>query len=207
MVDRLNMDTIFSIREAAERVRRSRATLQRWDRTGVLVASRTPTNRRFYTRAQLDNFLGVNLPVEKKKIVAYCRVSSQAQRPDLKNQRSIVVDFCKVKGFANVEHIEEIGGGLNFKRPLFLKLIDSVISGEVSHLVVAHRDRLARFGFQLIQHLCQEHDCELLVIDDEKVSPEQEMIQDMLAIVHCFSARLCGLRNYRKALKKALVTK
>ena len=117
------------------------------------------------------------------------------------------MDFCTAKGFSNVEYLEEIGGGLNFKRPVFLKLVDSVISGEVSHLVVAHRDRLARFGFSLLQHLCLEHGCELLVIDDEKVSPEQEMIQDMLSIVHCFSARLYGLRNYRKALKKAMISK
>ncbi|MCL0103948.1 recombinase family protein, partial [Dehalococcoidia bacterium] len=83
-------------------------------------------------------------------------------------------------------------------------LIDAIIAGNVETLVIAHKDRLCRFGFELIEHLCKTHGCDLLVMNMESLSPEQEMIQDMLAIVHCFSARLYGLRNYRKALKKAL---
>ena len=71
-------------------------------------------------------------------------------------------------------------------------------------LVVAHQDRLARFGFALLQHLCRKHGCELLVLNTEQVSPEQEMVQDLMAITHCFSSRLDGLGNYRRALKEAL---
>jgi len=109
-----------------------------------------------------------------------------------------------MKGIANVEFIEEIGGGLNFKRPKFLALVDSIISKEISMLILAHKDRLARFGFDLLKHLCSKHGCELLVLNTEQVSPEQEMVQDLMAITHCFSSRLYGLRNYRKALKAAL---
>jgi predicted site-specific integrase-resolvase len=136
--------------------------------------------------------------------VAYLRVSSQSQRPDLKNQRNVVEAFCLARGLANVEFIEEIGGGLNFKRKQFLTLIDDIVAGDVSQLVLAHKDRLARFGFDLLAHLCQRHDCELLVINSEKLSPEQEMVQDLMTVVHCFSSRLYGLRNYKKALKDAL---
>src|SRR5205807_2970093 len=96
------------------------------------------------------------------------------------------------------------GGGLNFKRPKFTALVDSVVADEVAMLVVAHKDRLARFGFELLQHLCRKHGCELLVLNTEKVSPEQEMVQDLMAITRCFSSRLYGLRNYRRALKEAL---
>lgn len=70
--------------------------------------------------------------------------------------------------------------------------------------MIAHKDRLARFGFELIEHLCKTHDCKLVVMDNESLSPEQDLIREMLAVVHCFSARLYGLHNYRKALQKAL---
>ena len=124
-------------------------------------------------------------------------------RPDWKKQRRIVEEFAIAKGIANLEFIEEIGGGLNFHRPKFTALVDSVVADELAIVVVAHQDRLARFGFELLEHLCRKHG-ELLVLNTEKVSPEQEMVQDWMAITHDFSSRLYGLRNYRRALKEAL---
>lgn len=185
-------------------LRRSVHTLQRWDREGTLPAQRTATERRVYSKEKLLDFLGVRPDASSRQAFAYCRVSSQAQRPGLKNQRNAVQEFCAVRGLANVEIIEEIGGGLNFKRKEFLRLVDTIVADGASVLVLAHKDRLARFGFELLAHLCHEHKCELLVIDAEKLSPEQEMVQDLMTIVHCFSSRLYGLRNYRAALKKAL---
>ena len=100
--------------------------------------------------------------------------------------------------------MEEIGGGLNFKRKKFLALFDRILSGEVQTLVIAHKDRLARFGFDFLAYLCKPSHYELLVLNTEKLSPEQEMVQDLMTITHCFSARLYGLRTYRKDIKKAL---
>src|SRR5216110_2725433 len=111
---------------------------------------------------------------------------------------------CHRQRYCQPGVIEEIGGGLNFKRPKFTALVDSVVADEVAMLVVAHKDRLARFGFELLQHLCRKHGSELLVLNTEKVSPQQEMVQDLMAITDCFSSRLYGLRNYRRALKEAL---
>lgn len=178
--------------------------MQMLDRTGVLPAHRTSTGQRYWLRSELDAYLGRTAVAVPRKHVAYCRVSSQAQRPDLRNQRRIVEDFCVARGLENVEYIEEIGGGLNFKRPKFTALIDSIVGGEVATLVLAHKDRLVRFGFELVRHLSVRHGCELLVINTEQVSPEQEMVQDLMAITHCFSSRLYGLRNYKKALRAAL---
>jgi predicted site-specific integrase-resolvase len=194
----------LSLGEAAKYLSRHPKTLQGWDRENVLPAKRSPGGRRYYSKRDLDAFLGKTTAAPPKVAVAYCRVSSQAQRPDLKNQRAVLEDFCLAKGMANVEYIEEIGGGLNFKRPKFLALIDRIDADEVGQLVVAHGDRLTRFGLDLLKHLCEAHGCELLVLNTEKLSPEQEMVQDLMAITHCFSARLYGLRNYRKALKEAL---
>ena len=116
----------------------------------------------------------------------------------------MVEQFCVARGLANVEFIEEIGGGLNFKRKQFLTLVDRISDGEVSQLILAHKDRLARFGFDLLEHMCNRNDCKLLVINSEQLSPEHEMVQDLMTIVHCFSSRLYGLRNYKRALKDAL---
>ena len=200
-----NMGTL-NVKQAAEYLGRAVKTLQRWDREDILVPSgRTPTNRRVYTREQLDGFLGQRCEVPRPtRVIVYCRVSSKAQKPDLKNQRQTLEGFCAARGLAGIEYIEEVGGGLNLLRPKFLELMSSVEHGEVLTLVVAHKDRLCRFGFEWFSLFCKQHGCDLVVLNNETLSPEQEMVQDLLAIVHCFSARLYGLRNYRKALKVAL---
>ncbi len=192
----------YSLKEVALLFKKDVKTIQRWDREGKLVAKRTPTNRRFYTEEQVNEFIG--FPLEAKKKVAYLRVSSQSQKPDLKNQRIVVENFCLAKGLSNVEYVEEIGGGLNFKRKKFIILMDSISKGGVSHLIIAHKDRLVRFGYDWFEHFCKVNGCEILILNVEKLSPEQEMVQDLMTIVHCFSSRLYGLRNYKKSLKKSL---
>lgn len=203
---RINDSSAMTVSEAARYVGRTVRTLQRWDREGTLTPeSRTNTNRRVYSKAQLDAFLGRKHELLfATRIVAYCRVSSAAQKPDLKNQRATLETFAAARGLADVEFIEEVGGGLNFERKKFLALVDAIVAGEVKTLILAHKDRLARFGFPLLQHLCASRGCELLVLNNETLSPEQEMVQDLMTITHCFSARLYGLRNYRKKLKEAL---
>ena len=194
----------LTISEAATFLNRHIKTLQGWDRTGVLKAYRSPTNRRYYEEEQLRAFAGIPQEVTPRKLVAYCRVSSQAQKSDLRNQVQIVQEYCKSILFEKAEIIEEIGGGLNLKRKKFLALIDAINNKEIRGLVVAHKDRLSRFGFELIQHLCVKNKVSLYVIDRKEASPEQEMVEDLMAITHCFSARLYGLRNYRKALASAI---
>ena len=114
---------MLTVGEAAKVVGRCVKTMQRWDREGVLVAKRGSTGRRYYEQEQIDQWLGKKQEHVPRICLAYCRVSSQAQKPDLKNQRDVLTQFCVARGLANVEYIEEIGGGLNFKRPAFLKLI------------------------------------------------------------------------------------
>ena len=179
-------------------------TLQRWDRDGKLKpASRTPGNRRLYTQEQLNTLLH-RQSATQRVTVAYLRVSSQAQKPDLANQRKALEQFCIAKGLPVDEWLTEIGGGLNFKRPKFLALVDRILQGEIATLVIAHKDRLARFWYHLLVHLCEAQGCHIVVLNTESLSPEQEMVQDLMTITHCFSARLYGLRNYRKAMEKAL---
>jgi putative resolvase len=178
-------------------------TLQKWDRDGKLIPSRTPTNRRVYNDEHLRVLRGLAVDQDRKTVV-YMRVSSQAQKPDLKNQRDALEQFCLSRGYAVDEWVEEIGGGLNFKRKKFLSIVSAITTGKIERLVIAHKDRLARFGFDLLLHLAGENSCEIVVLNTESLSPEQEMVQDLMTITRCFSARLYGLRNYRKALRKAV---
>ena len=188
----------------AKRVGVSVKTLQKWDRMGVLPAKRTITNRRYYTDEDLAAALRLPRVQKERLTVAYCRVSSQAQKPDLANQRRVLEAFCTQRNIEVDEWMLEVGGGLNFKRKQFLSLVDAILEGQVERVILAHQDRLARFGYQLLVHLCETHQCELLVMNTEELSPEQELVQDLITITHGFSSRLYGLRNYRKALKKAI---
>lgn len=200
------MERRYPIGEAAKALGVTVKTMQRWDRQGKLVPdSRSGSNRRLYSESQVAEFAGIARQAETpQKDVAYCRVSSHAQRPDLANQRKVLEEFTVAKGLANVAFIEEVGGGLNFKRPKFLKLMDAIGRGEIRQLLIAHTDRLTRFGFDWFAHYAKTHGCEILVLNQERLSPEQEMVQDLVTITHCFSSRLYGLRSYKQQLKKAL---
>jgi predicted site-specific integrase-resolvase len=192
----------YNVSEFARLVRRSVKTLQRWDREKSLIAYRNPQGRRYYTQQQLDSFLGV-IP-HAKRVLVYVRVSTQAQKPDLLNQRQALEQFCITQGHGNPEFIQEIGGGLNFKRKKFLEIMDAVGSGQVSHLIVAHKDRLVRFGFDWFSHYCEQHGCQIVLLNAETLSPEEEMVNDLMSIVHCFSSRLYGLRKYKKTIAEVL---
>jgi putative resolvase len=188
----------------AKRVGVSVKTLQKWDRIGVLPAKRTITNRRYYTDEDLAAALRLPRVQKERRTVAYCRVSSPAQKPDLANQRRVLEAFCTQRNIEVDEWMMEVGGGLNFKRKQFLSLVDAIVEGQVERVILAHQDRLTRFGYQLLVHLSETHQCELMGLNTEELSPEQELVQDLLTITHCFSSRLYGLRNYRKALQKAI---
>lgn len=192
---------------AAKRLGVTVKCMQRWEREGRLIpAGRTATNRRVYTVEQIAKHQGLRLTggQEATRVVAYCRVSSAAQKPDLRNQRRVLEEFCVAKGMANVEFIEEVGGGLNFNRKKFLSLMCDIGMRQIKILVLAHRDRLTRFGFEWFEHYARHNGCEILVLNQERLSPEQEMVQDLMTIVHGFSSRLYGLRNYKRKLREAL---
>lgn len=110
--------------------------------------------------------------------------------------------YCLAGAIAVDEWIKEVGGGMNFKRKQFLHLLDRIQRGEISKVLIAHKDRLVRFGFDLLKHLALEQGCEIVVVNQETLSPEQEMVEDLLAIVHTFSCRLYGIRKYKKQLKE-----
>jgi putative resolvase len=195
---------MYTPAQFAKKVNVSVKTIQKWDRLGILPAKRTITNRRYYTDEDLAAALRLPRVPKERRTIAYCRVSSQAQKPDLANQKRLLEHYCRERTIQVDEWITEIGGGMNFKRKHFLRLVDAIVEGSVERVVLAHQDRLARFAYSLLAHLCETHQCELVVMNMQQVSPEQELVQDLITITHCFSSRLYGLRNYRKALEKAI---
>jgi predicted site-specific integrase-resolvase len=191
---------IYSPREFAQLVGRTTQTLRRWEREGILRAYRTPTNRRYYTQQQYQELMGI--PPSGRTVIAYCRVSNATQVQELKNQKAALEQFCIASGRVVSEWLEEVGSGLNFKRKQFVQLMKRVEKGEVGEIIVAHKDRLVRFGFDWFEQFCEGHGTALTVINAESLSPDEEMAQDLLAIVHNFSSRLNGLRKHEKTIKQ-----
>jgi len=116
-------------------------------------------------------------------------------------------DFCQRQGFKVDEWIEEVGSGLNYQRKQFNRIMEEIELGRVQRLIIAHQDRLVRFGFEWFAAFCARHGTDLVVVNGDTLSPEQELVQDLLSIVHVFSARLYGLRSYKKVLRDAALQK
>ncbi|GHO72943.1 hypothetical protein KSD_07140 [Ktedonobacter sp. SOSP1-85] len=190
---------MYLVAQFAKQVGVSVKTLQRWDREGRLKAKRTLSGRRYYNEADLATALNLPQRPAARRTIASCRVSSPAQRPDLQNQRGALSNYAASKQLVVDDWILEIGGGLNVERKRFLTLVDAIVAGEVERVLIAHQDRLARFGFALIKHLCETHHTELVVMNTETLSPQQELVQDVMSMLHCFSSRLYGLRHSRNA--------
>ena len=197
---------IYKPREFGALINRSVKTLQRWDYEGRLKAHRTPQNRRYYTHDQYLEYIGQKATEEKNTIV-YIRVSSGTQKPDLKNQMAALEQFCAARGYAVAQWMQDIGSGLNYKRKQFNELMEKVERGEVSRIVIAHKDRLVRFGFEWFERFCKNHGTKVIAMNNESLSPEEEMTRDMLSIVHCFSSRLYGLRKYKKNITAMITEK
>jgi putative resolvase len=197
------MEKYYRVSEFAERIGKSSSTLRRWDREGRLVARRTPSGHRYYTNEDLYRAFGIEKPEPERQNIVYCRVSSRGQLDDLQSQVKAMEMFCLGAGIPIDELIKEVGGGMNFRRKKFLALVERIEQGEVGRLVIAHKDRLVRFGFDFFEWFAGRHGCKIIVANQETLSPQQEMVQDLMSIIHCFSSRLYGLRSYKKKIKEA----
>lgn len=121
---------------------------------------------------------------------------------ELNHQVTAMEEFCRGQGLAVDEWVKETGGGLNFKRKKFLKIMRQIRLGEIEKLVIAHKDRLARFAFDFIEEFASWYGCKIIVANQESLSPQQEMVEDLMSIIHCFSCRPYGLRSYKKQIRK-----
>ncbi|MBS0015167.1 MAG: IS607 family transposase [Arthrospira sp. SH-MAG29] len=169
-------------------------TLRRWDSNGSIETIRTLAGQRRYN---VEPYSAANSGSDKRKVVIYARASSRAQQSDLNRQVAALSNL-----YPEAEVVSEIGGGLNFKGKKMLALLGHQLSGDVGMVVVAHQDRLARWGWDLFRWLCKQNRCSLMVLNETSLSREPEMVEDILAILHCFSSRLYGRSKYKTQVKE-----
>ena len=176
-------------RKAAERLGLHPQTLRRYARQGKINFYLNSGGQRHY---DVDSYLRGKADPET---ICYCRVSSPKQRGDLQRQIAQMREL-----FPTARIVTDIAGGLNWKRKGLVSILERLHHGDKLQVVVAHRDRLARFGFELIQWLVEQNGGSILVLNQPDASPESELTEDLLSILHTFSCRLHGLRRYKTAI-------
>ena len=190
----------YKPKEFAELLNVSVLTLQRWDNAGKLKAFRTPTNRRYYTYEQYQKYMGItNL---NKKTVIYTRVSTSNPKDDLKNQVEFLKQYVNGKGIIVDTVIEDYGSGLNYNRKQWNKLIDECMTNEIGTIIITHKDRFVRFGFDWFEKFLNKFGVKFIIVNNESLSPQEELVQDIISILHVFSCRIYGLRKYEKKIKE-----
>ena len=197
-------DKIYKPNEFAKLLGVSVRCLQRWDNDGKLTAFRSPTNRRFYTHTQYLNYMGIgdtSNNVNSRKIVIYARVSSRSQKDDLNNQIEFLKTFANAKGLIVDNIISDIASGLNFNRKNWNQLLLDCQENKIKTIIIAHKDRFVRFGFDWFSNYLKSLGVNIIIVNNDKLSPEEELVQDLISIIHVFSDRIYGLRKYNKEIK------
>ncbi|MDA8095441.1 MAG: IS607 family transposase [Betaproteobacteria bacterium] len=184
-----------SIHEAAEFLGVAAQTLRRWEREGKLIPDeRTPGGRQRYDLARLrpDQF---HAEEASRRTIAYARVSSHDQKDDLERQKQVLERYCARQGWT-FEVIADLGSGMNYHKKGLTRLLDAVIDGESGRLVITHRDRLLRFGAELVFAICEAKNVEVVILNQgEDTTFEEDLAKDVLEIITVFSARLYGSRS------------
>jgi len=203
------MDKLLSISKAAQLLGVSESTLRRWEKEKRLVPSeRTAGNQRRYRIGTLRPET-LRLEPSPKTTIIYCRVSSKDQKADLERQRELLELFCSSNGW-KYEVISDLGSGMNYHKKGLRKLMDGILQGQVGRLIVTHKDRLLRFGAELVFSLCEAKGVEVVILNQGKDSSfEEDLAQDVLEIITVFSARLYGSRSRKnqkmiEQMKKAV---
>ena len=128
-------------------------------------------------------------------------MSTHGQKDDLNNQIDFIRQYANAKGIILDEIITDIGSGLNYNRKKWSQLLEDVMGNNVDTIFITYKDRFIRFGYDWFERLCKMHNTEIVVLNNVETSPEKEMIDDVISIIHVFSCRLYGLRKYKSKLR------
>ncbi len=197
----MHMSSLVSIGIAASEMGVHPDTLRRWERQGKIEpVERTPGGRRRYDLAQLRHLAPRNASPSSRTTIAYARVSTAGQKDDLMRQVALLESYCAAQGWS-YEVISDVGSGLNYHKRGLRQLISRICSGDVGRLVIAHKDRLLRFGSELVFALCEHFSSEVVIVNaSEESSFEDDLANDVIDIVTVFSARLYGSRSHKNKL-------
>ena len=193
----------YTIHEVSKILGVSAQTLRNWDKLGKLKPNhKSPNGYRYYSENDLNALL--NVKSQTGKTVGYCRVSSPKQRDDLERQEENMKIYLLSQGNP-FEIISDIGSGINYKRKGLQELIKGMANRSISKVVVLYKDRLTRFGFELIEYIAELYGCEIEVIDTTEKTQQEELVEDLVQIITVFSCKLQGKRgNKAKKMIKEL---
>ena len=187
------MDDYITPKEAREKFKVSTSSLRRWDEEGVLRAIRSISNRRRYNIQDLKMLIGWDTDNVQKQSVCYARVSSKKQTDDLERQK----EYLQSK-YPNHRIITDVGSGLNWKRKGLQTILELSMQGNLQEVVVAHRDRLCRFAWELIEWIFGKNGTKVTVCGEEQEQTDsKELADDIISIIHIYSCREMGRRKYK----------
>ena len=186
----------LSICEAAKRLGIATTTLRGWDNDGKIKSERTDGGHRRYDEDEVNRLLGVSNKLPRQTIL-YGRVSTAARKNNLESQIQVLQLFCAAHGWT-YHTITDIGSGLNYKNKGLLELIKLIETNQVERLIINYKDRLLRFGSEIIFEMCRYHGTEVIILtEDEDRTYEKELVDDVLSVITVFSARLYGSRSHK----------
>lgn len=188
----LNMSKYVGGKEASEKLGVHQRTLYQWEKKGWIHTMRTKGGKRLY---DIGTYLEENEEHNKKVNVCYVRVSTVGQKGDLERQ----IKYMKKK-YPNHKIIKDIGSGINLNRRGLNKIIDMAIEGKINEVVIAYKDRLARFGYDMIERIIEKYSGGRIKIINKTKEKEkkEEVIEDVLQIMNVFVAKINGMRKYNK---------
>ena len=191
------MDRYVGIGEAAQALGVSITTLRRWEADGKLAAEHTAGGHRRYDLTKLRPEMYHAAADAARKTIAYARVSSDDQKADLERQKQVLELYCARQGWT-FEVIADLGSGMNYRKKGLKRLLDDVVEGRIGRLVITHKDRLLRFGAELVFAICEAKGVEVVILnqgEDTTFEFEEDLAKDVLEIITVFSARLYGSRS------------
>ena len=188
------MDRLVAISEAAKALGVSITTLRRWEAEGKLLPEHTAGKHRRYDLTKLKPDLS-NIVSNKQRTIAYARVSSHDQKNDLERQKKVLELYCAKQGWT-FEILSDFGSGMNYYKKGLKRLLNDILADRIGRLVITHKDRLLRFGAELVFAICEAKNVEVIIINQGEDSTfEEDLAKDVLEIITVFSARLYGSRS------------
>jgi predicted site-specific integrase-resolvase len=189
------MDRLVTIGEASKVLGVSITTLRRWEKEGRLQPDDiTPGGHRRYDLVKLRPEL-FRLERSDRKTVAYARVSSHDQKEDWERQKQVLEMYCAAQGWT-YEVVADLGSGMNYHKKGLKRLLNAILQDEVGRLVITHKDRLLRFGAELVFAICEAKEVEVVILNQgEDTTFEEDLAKDVLEIITVFSARLYDSRS------------
>ena len=198
------MSRYYSINKFSKILGVSAQTLRNWDAKGKLHPHHTSSNGyRYYSHEQLNQVMNIK-PKLDRLVIGYCRVSSNKQKDDLERQIENMKMYLTAQG-KPYEIITDIGSGIKYNNKGLKELIQRITQNKVEKVVVLYKDRLLRFGFELVEYIASLHDCNIEIIDNTEKTEQQELVEDLVQIITVFSCKLHGKRaNKTRKLVKEL---